>query len=81
LRSRSGRFWIGRRGEADAEPFDFSGPAFPLGFRDAVEEVAVDLHEPTALCRVGPEEGAADAGFSELLKLVGFWTGWISLKR
>lgn len=53
-------------GEADAESFDLAEPTFPVGFGDPVEEIVADLHEPAALGGVGAQEGAADAGFSEL---------------
>ncbi|MFE2325309.1 hypothetical protein ACFXD5_15540 [Streptomyces sp. NPDC059385] len=40
-------------GEADAKALDLPKPALALGLGDPVEEVVADLHEPTALCRVG----------------------------
>ena len=49
-------------GEAGFEAFDFTGPAFTVGFGDAGGQVVADLGEPVALGGVGPEYGASDAG-------------------
>ena len=49
-------------GEADLESLGFTGPAFALGFGDAVQEVVADFFEPAALGGVDPQEGAPDAG-------------------
>jgi len=40
-------------GDADVEAVDFSGPAFVVGFGEAVEEVRVDLFEARELVGVG----------------------------
>lgn len=58
--------FAGGGGEADAESFGFAGPSFAFCFGDAGEEVVADLLEAVALGGVDAEEGAADAGFSEL---------------
>jgi hypothetical protein len=42
--------------EADAEAFDLTEPAFAFGFRDAGDEVVVDLLQPRTLGGVWPEE-------------------------
>jgi hypothetical protein len=55
-----------RGGEADLEPFGFAGPAFALGFGDAVQEVVADFFEPAALGGVDPQEGAPDAPLTDL---------------
>jgi hypothetical protein len=51
--------------QADPETFDLAEPAFRLGFGDAGDQVVADLAKPRPLGRVGPEERASDAGFSE----------------
>jgi hypothetical protein len=61
-----GQFVVGS-GEADSESLDLSEPAFPFGLGGPVLEVVANLHQPGALGRVGPEKGAAHAGFSEHL--------------
>ena len=60
-----GEFVVGG-GEADFESLGFAGPAFAFGFGDAVQEVVADLFESAALGGVDSQEGASDAGFSEL---------------
>jgi hypothetical protein len=55
-----GEFGVGG-GEADLEPFGFSGPAFAFGFGDAGDEVFADVDEPGPLSWVDAEEGASDA--------------------
>jgi hypothetical protein len=55
-----------RGGEADAESFGFAGPAFAFGFGEAGQEVVADFFEAVALGGVDSQEGASDAGFSEL---------------
>ncbi|MEU2840926.1 hypothetical protein ABZ776_28170 [Streptomyces sp. NPDC007076] len=55
--------------EADLEPFDLAEPAVAAGFADAFAEVVDDLDEPFSLARVDLQDGAADAGFSELHSL------------
>ncbi|MFF3787872.1 hypothetical protein [Streptomyces sp. NPDC001933] len=67
--------------ETDLESFDFAEPAIAASFAGAFAEVLDDLDEAAPLAGVDLEDRAADAGFSELLKLVGFWTRWINLKR
>ncbi|MYS09917.1 hypothetical protein GTW71_26580, partial [Streptomyces sp. SID6041] len=52
-------------GEADAKPFDLAELAFPVSLGDPVEQVVAELHGPASLGRVGAQEGAAEAGFSE----------------
>jgi hypothetical protein len=56
----------GGGGEADLESFGFAGPAFAFGFGDAGVEVVADLLQAVALGGVDSQEGAPDAGFSEL---------------
>src|ERR1022692_3296576 len=53
-------------GEADAQSFDFAGPAFVFGFGDAVDEVVADVGQACSLVRVWPEHRAADAPLTEL---------------
>ena len=60
-RSDLGELVLGA-GEADFEAFGFACPAFAFGFGDAGGQVVADLCEPVALGRVGPVDGAADAG-------------------
>src|SRR5207244_7593777 len=55
-----GEFVLGA-GEADFESLDFAGPAFALGFGDAVEEVAADLGDARPLARVRPVHAAPQA--------------------
>ncbi|MES9592304.1 hypothetical protein ACIQGT_39720 [Streptomyces sp. NPDC093108] len=55
--------------EADLEPFDLAEPAVAAGFADAFAEVVDDLDELFSLTRVDLQDGAADAGFSELHSL------------
>ncbi|MFJ9434861.1 hypothetical protein ACIRQY_35205 [Streptomyces sp. NPDC101490] len=55
--------------EADLEPFDLAEPAIAAGFADAFAEVVDDLDEPFSLARVDLQDGAADAGLSELARL------------
>ena len=43
-------------GEADLEALDLAGPAFALGFGDAVVQVDADLLQPAALGGVRPQE-------------------------
>ncbi|MFF5336618.1 hypothetical protein [Streptomyces sp. NPDC013181] len=63
---------LGRRGiEADLESFDFAEPAVAAGRADAVAEVLDDFDESGSLAWVGLEDGAADAGLSELAQLGG----------
>jgi hypothetical protein len=59
-----GEFVVGCS-EADFESLGFSGPAFALGFGDAVQEVVADFFESAALGGVDPQQGAPDAGFTE----------------
>ena len=49
-------------GEADFESLGFAGPAFALGFGDAVQEVVADFVESAALGGVDSQEEAPDAG-------------------
>ena len=42
-------------GEADAQALGFPGPAFAVGFGDAVSEVVADFDETWPLGRVRPE--------------------------
>ena len=66
---------------ADAELLDITEPALAFGFTNPVVEVVSDLFESGSFSGADDEDWEANAGFSELLKLVGFWTGWINLKR
>ncbi|GAA3368563.1 hypothetical protein GCM10020367_07430 [Streptomyces sannanensis] len=50
-----------RSGEADLETLDLAAPALAFGFRDSVEQVVADLHDPVALSRVRPQETASEA--------------------
>jgi hypothetical protein len=59
-----GEFLLGS-GEADLEPFDFTEPAFALGFGDAGQQVVTDLEQARALGRVRTEQGAAQAPLTE----------------
>lgn len=52
--------------QADPETVDLAEPAFRLGFGDSGDQVVADLCEPRPLGRVGSEEWASDASFSEL---------------
>jgi hypothetical protein len=54
-------------GEADFEAFGFAGPALLFGFGDAGEEVVADLGDAGALGGVGPVQGAAQAGLTEMI--------------
>jgi hypothetical protein len=45
----------GGGGEADFQSFGFAGPAFALGFGDAVQEVVADFFEAVPLCGVDSE--------------------------
>jgi hypothetical protein len=54
-------------GEADLQAFDLAEPALVLGFADAVEQVGAHVGEPVALCGVGPQERAAQAGLTEMI--------------
>jgi hypothetical protein len=56
----------GGGGEADAESFGFSGPAFAFGFGDAGEEAVADFFEAVALGGVDSQQGASDAPLTEL---------------
>lgn len=56
----------GRGGEADFESFDSADPAVLLGLGDAVVQVVADVGKAGPLGWVGPQEGTADAAFSEL---------------
>ena len=56
----------GGGGEADFDSFGFADPAFAFGLGDAGVEVVVDLLQAVALGGVDSQEGASDAGFSEL---------------
>src|SRR5450756_253928 len=60
-----GEFGAGS-GEADLEAFDFAEPSFAAGFFDSGEQVVADIEEALALGWVGAQQGAAQAGFSEL---------------
>ena len=48
--------------EADLETFDFTEPSLVAGFGDAADEVVTYLDEPIAFGRIGPHQGAAQAG-------------------
>ena len=48
-------------GQADFQAFDFAGPAFALGFGDAVDQVVADLGD------AGPLGGSARTGFNEIV--------------
>ncbi len=54
-------------GEADFEAFGFAGPAFAFGFGDAGGEVAADLGDAGLLGGIGPVQGAAQAGLTEMI--------------
>ncbi len=54
-------------GEADFEAFGFAGPAFAFGFSDAGDEVVADLGEAGLLGGIGPVQGAAQAGLTEMI--------------
>lgn len=49
------------------KPFDFAEPALALGFGDTVGEVVANLDKATALCRVWPENGAANVPLTEIV--------------
>ncbi|MFF0451699.1 hypothetical protein ACFYT4_36070 [Streptomyces sp. NPDC004609] len=53
-------------GEADGQSFDFAKPSFAFGFGDPVFEVVADLFQAGLLVEGDDQDGAADAGFSEL---------------
>jgi hypothetical protein len=57
-------------GEADFQALGLAVPSFAFGLGDAVEQVAVDLGDPRPLGWGGPQEGAAQAAFSELDRFV-----------
>ena len=61
-----GEFVVGG-GEADFESLGFAGPAFAFGFGDAGQEVVADFFESAALGGVDSEEGASDAGLTEMI--------------
>lgn len=48
--------------EADLEAFDLAEPAFAAGFLDPGEKVVADVEESSALCGVGTQQRAAQAG-------------------
>ncbi|MEV6250336.1 hypothetical protein AB0M38_29655 [Streptomyces sp. NPDC051742] len=52
--------------EADLESFDVTEPALGAGPTDALAEFLDDLDEPGSLTWVDLEDGAANAGFSDL---------------
>ena len=54
-------------GEADLKALGFAGPAFAPGFGDAGDQAVADLGQLRPLRGVGPQEGAADAGLTELI--------------
>jgi hypothetical protein len=56
----------GGGGEADFESFDFAEPPLLPGFGYAGVQVVADAGQPGALGGVRAQQGAADAGFSEL---------------
>ena len=49
-------------GEADLQPLGLAEPAWPLGLGDAGGQVAADLGRAVALCGVGPQQRAPQAG-------------------
>jgi len=53
-------------GKADLQALCFTGPAFALGFADAVDQVVADLGQPGSLGGVGAQQRAADAPLTEL---------------
>lgn len=53
-------------GEAGLDRGDLAEPPLFLGLAEPVEQVCVDLLKPGHLRGVGPQDRAADAGFSEL---------------
>ncbi|MCX4851679.1 hypothetical protein [Streptomyces sp. NBC_00893] len=58
---------LGHRGvEADLESLDLAEPAVGAGLGDALAQVLDDLDETWPLAAIHLENGAADAGFSEL---------------
>ncbi len=61
-----GELGFGSR-EAHLQSFDFTEPPFPLGLGDPCSEVLDDLDESGPLVRVRPENGASDAGLTELI--------------
>ncbi|MGW2124213.1 hypothetical protein [Streptomyces sp. NPDC001758] len=64
LAGHAGELVLGR-GDGDLQPFDLAEPAALVGLGQAVAEVGDDLVEPTLLGRVGLQERAPQAGFSE----------------
>jgi len=56
-----GEFLAGA-GEADLEAVDLAEPALLAGFGDAGVQVVADLDQPWALCGVGAQQRAAQAG-------------------
>jgi hypothetical protein len=60
-----GEFLLGG-GEARLDRRDLAEPALFLGLLEAVDQVGADLLQPGHLLGVGPQDGAADACFSEL---------------
>lgn len=53
--------------EVNLESFDLAEPAFTFGFGDAGHQVVADLDNPVAPGRIGAEQGAAQAGLTEMI--------------
>ena len=47
-------------GQADLESFDLAVPSFPLGLRDAGDQIVADVGQPCPLGRIRSEERASD---------------------
>jgi len=56
------REFLAGAGEADLQAVDLAEPALLAGFGDAGVQVVADLDQPWALCGVGAQQRAAQAG-------------------
>ncbi|WP_405444936.1 hypothetical protein [Streptomyces erythrochromogenes] len=64
--------FVGGARQADFKALDRTEPALSLCLCDAGPGVVSDFDQARSLLWVGPERGAADAGFSEL-GCLGIW--------